>query len=140
MLMTRDGSDDDKIRPQGLTIPVVIPQGADLTADDDDFNRIADEDIDNRNGWDDDVDDDNCPVCREEIFGPGCHQPCCCLLHTGHATKTLQMFCRGNISPPCSCLASCLVDVFHIGFQDVYLPNIAYCVHSIGLWFIHHQY
>jgi hypothetical protein len=48
MLMTLDGSDDDKIRPQGLTIPV----------DDDDFNTIADDEIDNRNGWDDDLDDD----------------------------------------------------------------------------------
>lgn len=58
MLMTLDGSDDDMIRPQGLTIPVIVPQGADLTADDDDFNRIAEDEIDNRNGWDDDVDDD----------------------------------------------------------------------------------
>ena len=57
MLMTLDGSDDDKIRPQGLTIPVVVPQGADLTADDDTFNRIADDEIDNRADWDDDVND-----------------------------------------------------------------------------------
>jgi hypothetical protein len=59
MLMTLDGSDDDKIRPQGLTIPVVVPQGADPTADDDidSFNFIADDEIDNRDGWDDDVDD-----------------------------------------------------------------------------------
>jgi hypothetical protein len=58
MLMTLDGSDDDKIGPQGLTSPVVIPQGADLTADDDDFTRISDEGFDNRKGWGDDVDDD----------------------------------------------------------------------------------
>jgi hypothetical protein len=55
MLMTLDGSKEDMIRPRGLTIPVIVPQGADLTADDDDFNRIAEDEIDNRNGWDDDV-------------------------------------------------------------------------------------
>jgi hypothetical protein len=43
---------------------VVKPQGADLTAGNDDFNRIADEDIDNRNGWDD-LDDD----IREQNYG-----------------------------------------------------------------------
>jgi DDE superfamily endonuclease len=58
MLMTLDGTDDDKIRPQGLTIPVVIPQGADLTADDDSFNRISADEIDTQNGWNDDADDD----------------------------------------------------------------------------------
>jgi DDE superfamily endonuclease len=58
MLMTLDGSEDDKIRPQALTIPVVVPQGADLTVDDDDFNTIGNDEIDNRDRWDDDVDDD----------------------------------------------------------------------------------
>jgi hypothetical protein len=38
MLMTLDGSDDDKIRPQGLTIPKVVLEGANLTNDDHDDN------------------------------------------------------------------------------------------------------
>jgi hypothetical protein len=53
MLMTLDGSDDDKIRPQGLTIPVVVPEGADLMHDDHDNNFENDSQCE----WDDDVDD-----------------------------------------------------------------------------------
>jgi hypothetical protein len=53
MRMTLDGLDDDTIQPQGLTIPVVVPEGADLTHDDhdDDFEN------DSQCEWDDDVDD-----------------------------------------------------------------------------------
>ena len=49
MLMTLDGSEDDKSQPQGLTVPVVVPQGADLTADDDDdFNKFTADEINNQ--------------------------------------------------------------------------------------------
>jgi hypothetical protein len=52
MLMTLDGSDDDKIRPQGLTIPMVVLEGANLTNDDhDNFEN------DSQSEWDDDVKD-----------------------------------------------------------------------------------
>ena len=58
MLMTLDGSDDDKIRPQGLTITVVVPQGVDLTTDNHDFNNLTADEIDNQSDWDDTVNDD----------------------------------------------------------------------------------
>ena len=40
MLITLDGSDDGKIQPWGLTVPVFVPQGADLTTVEDDLKQI----------------------------------------------------------------------------------------------------
>ena len=58
--MTLDGSDDDKIQPQGLAIPmVVLPQGVDLTTDSNhDFNNLTADEIDIQSDWDDKVNDD----------------------------------------------------------------------------------
>lgn len=52
MLMTLDGSDDDKIKPQGLTIPFVVPEGVDLSSNNEDDNEV-----DTRTDWDADADD-----------------------------------------------------------------------------------
>ena len=56
ILITLDGSDNDKIQPQALTTPVVVPSWADLTIADDAFNNfiVADK-IETQSDWDDDV-------------------------------------------------------------------------------------
>jgi hypothetical protein len=55
MLMTLDDSDDNKIRPQGLTIDVVVPQSVDLTEGD---NINIYDKGNNKRELNDDVDDD----------------------------------------------------------------------------------
>ena len=41
MLVTRDGSEDDKIKPQRPTIPFEIPDKVDLTSSNDDDNAVV---------------------------------------------------------------------------------------------------
>ena len=50
MLVTLDVSDDDKIKPQGLTISYTIPDGVDLTS-----NKYVAGAVDNQSDWDTDV-------------------------------------------------------------------------------------
>ena len=66
MLITLDGSDDDKIKPKVLTTPVVVPCGADLTTDDDAFNNLTADKIEIQIDWDDDVNDDGWKQQNEE--------------------------------------------------------------------------
>ena len=40
MLVTLEGSDNDKIKPQGLTIPLILPDGVDLSSNNDEADVI----------------------------------------------------------------------------------------------------
>ena len=51
-LCSRTLSDDDKIKPQGLTIPFIVPDGLDITSNDDKADVV-----DNQSDWDKDVKD-----------------------------------------------------------------------------------
>ena len=55
ILITLDGSDNDKIQPQALTTPVVVPCWADLTIADDAFNNFIADKIETQSDCDDDV-------------------------------------------------------------------------------------
>ena len=57
MLMTLDGSDDDKIRPQGLTCPVVVPSIEDISNISNTINNFHEDEINVRSHWDENVDD-----------------------------------------------------------------------------------
>jgi hypothetical protein len=53
MLTTLDGSDDDKIKPQGLTCEFKIPEVLELSS-----NEDSDDEIDTQTQWDADADDE----------------------------------------------------------------------------------
>ena len=53
MLVTLDGSEDDKIKPQGLTIPFEMPDEVDSTSSNDDEDAVVNSQCD----WDKDVED-----------------------------------------------------------------------------------
>ena len=55
ILITLDGSDNDKIQPQALTTPKGGPCWADLTTADDAFNNFTADKIEIQSDWDDDV-------------------------------------------------------------------------------------
>ena len=57
--MTLDGSDNDKIQPQALTTPVVVPCWADLTTAGDAFNNFTAEKVEIQSDWDDGVNNES---------------------------------------------------------------------------------
>lgn len=57
MLMTIDGSEDGKIKPQGLTESWTIPQLEELSTTNNSLDDDDDNAVDTRSDWDDDVDD-----------------------------------------------------------------------------------